>query len=96
MTLTAALGLCWANRAERCQRKSGKSRLWRCPQEATCTVDKALGRGQTPTELQGVDNDNHKRASGILSQDVFVELHLHSSSEVLPKYSSKVSLNYYY
>ena len=36
-------------------------------------------------ELQGVDNDNHKRASGILSQDVFVELHLHSSSEVLHK-----------
>ena len=47
-------------------------------------------------ELQGVDNDNHKRASGILSQDVFVELHLHSSSEVLPKYFSKVSLYYYY
>ena len=23
MTLTAALGLCWANRAECCQRKSG-------------------------------------------------------------------------
>ena len=36
-------------------------------------------------ELQGVDNDNHKRASGILSQDVFVGLHLHSSSEVLHK-----------
>ena len=43
-------------------------------------------------ELQSIDNDNHNRASGILSQDVFVQLHLHSSSEVLPKYSSKVSL----
>ena len=97
-TLTAALGLCWADRAECCQRKSGSQdySVWWCPQEATCTADKASGRGQTPVELQSVDNDNHNRASGILSQDVFVQLHLHSSSEVLPKYSSKVSLYYYH
>ena len=53
---------------------------------ATRTAVKASGRGQTPVELQSVDNDNHNSASGILSQDVFVQLHLHSSSEVLPKY----------
>ena len=44
-------------------------------------------------QLQSVDNDNHHNtASGILSQDVFFAMHLHSSSEVLPEYSSKVSL----
>ena len=45
-------------------------------------------------ELQSVDNDDNNRASGILSQDVLVQLHLHTSSEVLPFffYSSKVSL----
>ena len=86
MTLTAALGLCWANRAECCQRKSGSQDygVWWFPQEAKRTADKASCRGQTPVELQSLDNDNHNRASGILSQDVFVQLHLHSSSEVLP------------
>ena len=86
MTLTATLGLMWANRAECCQRKSGSQDygVWWFPQEAKRTADKASCRGQTPVELQSLDNDNHNRASGILSQDVFVQLHLHSSSEVLP------------
>ena len=61
-------------------------------EEATCTADKASGRGQSSVELQSVDNDNHNRASEILSQDVFCAMHLHSSSEVLPKYSGKESL----
>ena len=75
MTLTAALGLCWANRAECCQHKSGSQDygVWWCSQEATRTADKASGRGQTPVELQSADNDNHNRASGILSQDVFLQ-----------------------
>ena len=85
ITLTAALGLCRANRAECCQRKIGSQDydVWWCPQEATRTADKASGRGQTPVELQSVDNDNNNRAWGILRQDIFVQLHLHSSSKVL-------------
>ena len=47
--------------------------VWWCLQEATWTADKASGRGQTPVELESVDNDNHNGASGILSQDVFVQ-----------------------
>ena len=46
-------------------------------------------------KLQSVDSDYGNRASGILSQDVFAQLHLYSSWENLPKYSSKVSLYYY-
>ena len=52
----------------------------------------SIGSRTDPCGTPKRDNDNNNSASGILSEDVFVQLHFHSSSEVLPEYSSKVSL----